>query len=79
MNAASHGLLSLDELCAAVAARFPETKRVFEVTDSAEVSPFAFRHRYGMDNSRATRLGFTFGDVRRWLPRAVAETLDETH
>jgi hypothetical protein len=28
-----------------------------------------------MDNSRATRLGFTFGDARAWLPRAVAETL----
>ncbi|MGI5458089.1 hypothetical protein ACQEWB_33915 [Streptomyces sp. CA-249302] len=26
---------------------------------------------------RATRLGFTFGDARQWLPRAVAETLGE--
>ncbi|MFI1768159.1 NAD-dependent epimerase/dehydratase family protein [Streptomyces sp. NPDC020800] len=95
VNAASHGLLTLEELCAAVAARLPEGRTVFETAEGgtaletaeggtvfetagpagAEVSPFAFRRRYGMDNSRATRLGFTFGDVRQWLPRAVAETL----
>ena len=75
VNAASHGLLTLDELCAAVAARLPEGQTVFETTASAAPSPFAFRRRYGMDNSRATRLGFTFGDVRQWLPKAVVETL----
>lgn len=32
-----------------------------------------------MDNSRATLLGFTFGDARAWLPRAVAETLGPDH
>ncbi|MFI1365003.1 NAD-dependent epimerase/dehydratase family protein [Streptomyces griseochromogenes] len=75
VNAASDGLLPLDELCGAVAARLPGGRTVFETTESAEVSPFAFRHRYGMDNSRAARLGFPFGDVRQWLPSAVAETL----
>ncbi|MEU1407057.1 NAD-dependent epimerase/dehydratase family protein [Streptomyces sp. NPDC005728] len=75
VNAASDGLLTLDDLCTAVAAQLPEGRPVFGVTGSAEVSPFAFRRRYGMDNSRAARLGFAFGDVRQWLPRAVAETL----
>ncbi|MER6030842.1 NAD-dependent epimerase/dehydratase family protein [Streptomyces sp. NPDC001851] len=75
VNAASHGLLALDELCAAVAAHFPEGEVRFEVTESAELSPFAFRRRYAMDNSRAAGLGFSFGDVRQWLPKAVAETL----
>ncbi|MEV6836438.1 NAD-dependent epimerase/dehydratase family protein [Streptomyces sp. NPDC051133] len=75
VNAASHGLLTLDELCAAVAAHFPGGKAVFEVTESDEVSPFAFRRRYPMDNSRAARLGFSFGEVGQWLPTAVAETL----
>jgi hypothetical protein len=28
-----------------------------------------------MDNSRARKLGYSFGDVRQWLPRAVAETV----
>ncbi|MFI9807565.1 NAD-dependent epimerase/dehydratase family protein [Streptomyces sp. NPDC052301] len=75
VNAASHGLLTLDELCTAVAAHFPEGKAVFEVTEAAEVSPFAFRRRYAMDNSRAAGLGFSFGEAGQWLPRAVAETL----
>ncbi|GHI04862.1 NAD-dependent epimerase/dehydratase family protein [Streptomyces cellostaticus] len=75
VNAASHGELDVEELCTTVAARLGTVEPVFEATDSTEVSPFAFRRRYGMDNSRATRLGFTFGDVRQWLPKAVAETL----
>ncbi|ANP56367.1 nucleoside-diphosphate-sugar epimerase [Streptomyces griseochromogenes] len=75
VNAASDGLLPLDELCGAVAARLPGGRTVFETTESAEVSPFAFRRRYGLDNSRAARLGFPFGDVRQWLPSAVVETL----
>ncbi|MGQ4382973.1 NAD-dependent epimerase/dehydratase family protein [Streptomyces sp. SAS_270] len=75
VNAASHGLLSTDELCEAVAAQVPEGKTVFRSVEVGEVSPFSFTRAYGMDNSRARRLGFTFGEARHWLPRAVAETL----
>lgn len=77
VNAASHGVLSTEELCEAVAAHLPEGKTVFHAVDVGEVSPFSFTRFYGMDNARAARLGFPFGDVRRWLPRAVAETLGE--
>ncbi|MGW0422922.1 NAD-dependent epimerase/dehydratase family protein [Streptomyces sp. NPDC003015] len=75
VNAASHGLLSTEELCRAVTAHFPGGKTLLQLVELGEVSPFSFARSYGMDNSRATRLGFTFGDVHRWLPRAVAETL----
>ncbi|WP_329221141.1 NAD-dependent epimerase/dehydratase family protein [Streptomyces sp. NBC_01485] len=77
VNAASHGTLTTRELCEAVAAYAPGggTAVFQETTEPGEVSPFAFRRFYGMDNSRATRLGFTFGDVRQWLGQAVAETL----
>ncbi|KUN57640.1 reductase [Streptomyces canus] len=75
VNAASHGLLGTEELCRAVAAHFPEGKTVLQLVELGEVSPFSFTRSYGMDNFRATRLGFTFGDARQWLPRAVAETL----
>ncbi|QUC56740.1 NAD-dependent epimerase/dehydratase family protein [Streptomyces sp. A2-16] len=75
VNAASHGLLRTEELCGAIAAHLPEGKTVLQLVELGEVSPFSFTRSYGMDNFRATRLGFTFGDVRRWLPRAVAETL----
>ncbi|MGW2049590.1 hypothetical protein ACWCPF_31065 [Streptomyces sp. NPDC001858] len=44
-------------------------------SDVGEVSPFSFFRSYGMDNSRATRLGFAFADARSWLSAAVAETL----
>ncbi|MFE9439096.1 NAD-dependent epimerase/dehydratase family protein [Streptomyces sp. NPDC006602] len=77
VNAASDGLLTTQELCEAVAAHFPDGKTVLHPVEVGEVSPFSFARAYGMDNSRATGLGFTFDDVRRWLPRAVAETLGE--
>ncbi|MFC9508764.1 NAD-dependent epimerase/dehydratase family protein [Streptomyces sp. NPDC057002] len=75
VNAASHGALSTEELCEAVAAHVPGGRAVFRPVEVGEVSPFSFRRSYGMDNSRATRLGHTFTDARQWLPRAVAETL----
>ncbi|WSW77712.1 NAD-dependent epimerase/dehydratase family protein [Streptomyces sp. NBC_00996] len=75
VNAASHGVLTTEELCEAVAAHVPEGRTVLRSVEVGEVSPFSFARSYGMDNSRATRLGFTFGQSRQWLPGAVAETL----
>ncbi|WP_286252200.1 NAD-dependent epimerase/dehydratase family protein [Streptomyces graminofaciens] len=75
VNAASHGVLNTGELCEAVAAHVPAGKAVLQPVEVGEVSPFSFFRSYGMDNSRAERLGFSFGDVREWLPGAVAETL----
>ncbi|MEU4168314.1 NAD-dependent epimerase/dehydratase family protein [Streptomyces sp. NPDC026665] len=77
VNAASHGTLTTRELCEAIGARLPGGRTVLEAVEVGEVSPFSFRRSYAMDNSRATRLGFLFGDARAWLPRAVAETLRE--
>ncbi|MGY1497471.1 NAD-dependent epimerase/dehydratase family protein [Streptomyces sp. QTS52] len=75
VNAASHGLLTTEELCAAVAGHIPNGRTVFQNVDVGKVSPFSFSRSYAMDNSRATGLGFAFGHVQEWLPRAVAETL----
>ncbi|MCF3134653.1 NAD-dependent epimerase/dehydratase family protein [Streptomyces olivochromogenes] len=75
VNAASHGTLTTEELCAAVAAHLPDGEAVFRRVEVGEVSPFSFFRSYGMDNSRAARLGFTFGEARDWLPCAVSETL----
>ncbi|MET7917100.1 NAD-dependent epimerase/dehydratase family protein [Streptomyces avermitilis] len=75
VNAASHGPLTTEELCAAVAVHIPGGTAVFRKVEVGEVSPFSFARSYGMDNSRAERLGFAFGDAREWLHRAVAETL----
>ncbi|MEU3842200.1 NAD-dependent epimerase/dehydratase family protein [Streptomyces sp. NPDC028635] len=75
VNAASHGLLSTRDLCAAVAEHLPQGTTVFRPVEVGQVSPFAFSRFYGMDNSRAVRLGFPFSHVRQWLPHAVAETL----
>ncbi|AZQ37509.1 reductase [Streptomyces cyaneochromogenes] len=75
VNAASHGVLTTEELCDAIAAHLPDGRTVFRPVEVGEVSPFAFTRAYGMDNSRATRLGFRFTRARDWLPKAVAETL----
>ncbi|WP_406838956.1 NAD-dependent epimerase/dehydratase family protein [Streptomyces sp. AHU1] len=79
VNAASHGTLTTRELCAEIGAHLPDGRTVLETVEVGEVSPFSFRRSYGMDNSRAARLGFPFGDARSWLPRAVAETLGKEH
>ncbi|MCL8017520.1 NAD-dependent epimerase/dehydratase family protein [Streptomyces sp. AS02] len=75
VNAASHGVLTTEELCEAIAAHLPDGRTVFRPVEVGEVSPFSFTRAYGMDNSRATRLGFRFTRARDWLPKAVAETL----
>lgn len=75
VNAASHQPLTTEELCEAVAVRIPGGKTVFQEVEVGEVAPFAFRRSYAMDNSRAARLGFRFGNARQWLGRAVTETL----
>ncbi|MFF6997399.1 NAD-dependent epimerase/dehydratase family protein [Streptomyces sp. NPDC008313] len=75
VNAASHGTLTTEELCAAVAALVPGGRTVLRGVEAGEVSPFSFARAYGMDNTRAARLGFGFGRARHWLPRAVAQTL----
>ena len=59
VNAASDGLLSTEELCEAVAAHLPGGRTVLRPVEVGEVSPFSFARSYGMDNSRATGLGFT--------------------
>ncbi|MBV1939484.1 reductase [Streptomyces sp. BV286] len=75
VNAASHGPLTTEDLCEAVTAYLPDGKAVFRSVDIGPFSPLSFSRSYGMDNARATRLGFSFGRARDWLPRAVAETV----
>ncbi|MFJ6902257.1 NAD-dependent epimerase/dehydratase family protein [Streptomyces hokutonensis] len=77
VNAASHGLLTTEELCEAIAAHIPSGRTAFRTVEVGETSPFSFARGYAMDNSRAEKLGYPFGDVRRWLQQAVAETLRE--
>lgn len=71
VNAASHGPLTTEDIVAAIGGG-PARYRAVEV---GEVSPFSFRRSYGMDNSRAEQLGFTFSHTKDWLTAAVAETL----
>ncbi|WAU84783.1 NAD-dependent epimerase/dehydratase family protein [Streptomyces sp. Qhu-G9] len=75
VNAASHGPLTTEDLCEAVTAYLPDGKAVFRGVDIGPFSPLSFSRSYGMDNARATHLGFSFGRARDWLPRAVAETV----
>ncbi|AWT45576.1 NAD-dependent epimerase/dehydratase family protein [Streptomyces actuosus] len=75
VNAASHSTLSTEDLCAAVEAHLGGGRTVLSPVEVGQVSPFSFFRFYGMDNSRAVRLGYRFSSTRQWLARAVAETL----
>ncbi|MGW2558048.1 NAD-dependent epimerase/dehydratase family protein [Streptomyces sp. NPDC001514] len=78
VNAAAHGRLTTADICTAVADAIGGKTLVFRPVESGaagEVSPFSFSRSYGMDNSRAERLGFRFGRSTEWLAQAVAETV----
>ncbi|MGW6417888.1 NAD-dependent epimerase/dehydratase family protein [Streptomyces sp. NPDC055055] len=74
VNAHSHGPLTTADLCAEIERRVGG-RTVFEEVEVGEVSPFSFARSYGMDNSLAEKLGYSFGHSRDWLARAVAETV----
>ncbi|MDP9864200.1 MULTISPECIES: NAD-dependent epimerase/dehydratase family protein [Streptosporangium] len=74
VNARSHGEFDVFELCDRIASH-TAARPVYDRSGGAEVSPYSFGHYYGMDNSRAGRLGFAFSHTRDWLPDAVAQAL----
>ncbi|MEU6163659.1 NAD-dependent epimerase/dehydratase family protein [Streptomyces tanashiensis] len=74
VNAHSHGPLTTADLCAEIE-KLVGGRTVFREVEVGEVSPFSFARSYGMDNSRATALGYSFTDSGQWLARAVAETV----
>ncbi|MFD0145305.1 MULTISPECIES: NAD-dependent epimerase/dehydratase family protein [unclassified Streptomyces] len=74
VNAHSHGPLTTADICAEIERRIGG-RTVFREVEVGEVSPFSFARSYGMDNSRATALGFSFRRSTEWLGQALAETL----
>ncbi|MEU9860863.1 NAD-dependent epimerase/dehydratase family protein [Streptomyces sp. NPDC047971] len=74
VNAHSHGPLTTADMCAEIE-RQVGGRTVLQEVEVGEVSPFSFTRSYGMDNSRATALGFSFSDSAQWLSRALSETL----
>ncbi|MFF9014689.1 NAD-dependent epimerase/dehydratase family protein [Streptomyces sp. NPDC014870] len=74
VNAHSHGPLTTAEICAEIERRVGG-RAVFREVEVGEVSPFSFARSYGMDNSRATALGFSFRHSSEWLGQALSETL----
>ncbi|MFE3940130.1 reductase, partial [Streptomyces goshikiensis] len=62
-------------VCGRNAGRLGRPVRYRVVAQGAAASPFSFDRAYALDNSRADALGFRFGHVADWLPRAVDETL----
>ncbi|MFF0428892.1 NAD-dependent epimerase/dehydratase family protein [Streptomyces sp. NPDC004520] len=76
VNAHSHGPLTTADLCAEIE-KLVGGRTVFREVEVGEVSPFSFARSYGMDNSRAVGLGYTFSDSGEWLAKAVAETIGE--
>ncbi|WP_411072048.1 NAD-dependent epimerase/dehydratase family protein [Streptomyces sp. cmx-4-25] len=79
VNAHSHGPLHTADLCAEIE-RQVGGRTVFREVGDGEAdggcfSPFSFSRSYGMDNSRATELGYSFTHSSEWLARAVSEAV----
>jgi nucleoside-diphosphate-sugar epimerase len=78
VNAASHGTLDAQELCAAIGQALGTepalvTPQGEPGTPDAPLSPFSFDRCYAMDTSRAARLGFRFSSIADWLPQLLKE------
>ncbi|MFE5597044.1 NAD-dependent epimerase/dehydratase family protein [Streptomyces sp. NPDC056549] len=74
VNAHSHGPLTTADICAEIE-KLVGGRSVFQEVEVGEVSPFSFARSYGMDNSRAVSLGYSFTHSGEWLARAVSETV----
>ncbi|MFC8587601.1 NAD-dependent epimerase/dehydratase family protein [Streptomyces sp. NPDC057217] len=74
VNAHSHGPLHTADLCAEIE-RQVGGRTVFREVEVGEVSPFSFARSYGMDNARATELGYSFSHSSEWLARAVSDAV----
>ncbi|MCX4821401.1 NAD-dependent epimerase/dehydratase family protein [Streptomyces sp. NBC_01142] len=74
VNANAYGPLTTADICAVIE-REVGGKAEFQSVEVGETSPFSFTRSYGMDNSRAAHLGYTFRDSSQWLSTAIAETL----
>jgi len=73
VNACSHGELDVQQLCELIASHGVGRPKYGPVRD--EPSPFSFGHYYGMDNSRAAVLGYSFSQVSDWLPGVVSDAV----
>ncbi|SEC45909.1 NAD-dependent epimerase/dehydratase family protein [Streptomyces sp. TLI_105] len=74
VNAHSHSPLTTADLCAEIE-KLVGGRTVFQEVEVGEVSPFSFARSYGMSNSRAVSLGYSFTDSGEWLAKAVSETI----
>ncbi|MFI8455043.1 NAD-dependent epimerase/dehydratase family protein [Kitasatospora sp. NPDC085464] len=72
VNLASDGELTATDLCDLLAAGRPY--RTAAPEPGQQASPFSFDRYYGMDNSRARRLGHPLSHTRDWLPGLIAAT-----
>ncbi|GAA3825760.1 NAD-dependent epimerase/dehydratase family protein [Streptomyces phyllanthi] len=78
VNAASHGALTVTDLCEAIATATGSPAPSYRaVRDGEPASPFSFDRSYAMSNARAAGLGFAFTEVSDWLAGAVTETAAE--
>ncbi|EAD5717876.1 TPA: SDR family oxidoreductase [Listeria innocua] len=77
INASSNGTYPLNAFIKMLEAKTGEVALVEEVTDDVDDSPFSINKTYYMDNAKATEAGFTFEDIKVWLPALVTDILKE--
>lgn len=77
INATSNGTYSLNAFIKMIESKIGEVALVEEVTDDVDDSPFSIEKTYYLDNTKATKAGFEFDDLREWLPALVKDILKE--
>ncbi|MBC1626169.1 SDR family oxidoreductase [Listeria welshimeri] len=77
INATTNGTYSLNAFIKMIESKTGEVALVEEVTDDVDDSPFSIEKTYYLDNTKATKAGFEFDDLREWLPALVKDILKE--
>ncbi|WP_354641146.1 NAD-dependent epimerase/dehydratase family protein [Kitasatospora camelliae] len=78
VNACAHGEFDVTLLCELIAERVGRPPVYTPPTAGEAPSPFSFGHYYGMDNSRAEQLGYSFSRTADWLPAVVTDAVTRT-
>ncbi|KKO52065.1 NAD-dependent epimerase/dehydratase family protein [Paenibacillus sp. DMB20] len=77
VNACSNGAVSVTEVMEMIRQETGHAAPLLPSAGPERMSPFGIPGDWTMDNGRAETAGFSFWDVREWMPRLIAEISNE--
>ncbi|WP_106768072.1 NAD-dependent epimerase/dehydratase family protein [Paenibacillus faecalis] len=79
VNACSNGAISVPEIMDMIKAETGKTAPLQLSAEAEHMSPFGIPGDWTMDNSLAAEAGFTFWNLKEWMPELIAEYVKGLH